>query len=76
LGVLEEDARSAGSRSSGTSLALHAGVSVSEWKYTNGLCRVAYWSVALALWSLSGAPDAGWRHVAGLAGVELPMSSM
>src|SRR6185503_10904886 len=41
-------ARSAGSRVSGTSLAAQDGVSMIEWKYTNGLWRAAYWSVAVA----------------------------
>ena len=41
--------------------------SITEWKYTNGLWRVAYWSAGVACWVLSTAPIAGWAQVAGLA---------
>ncbi len=61
--------RSAVSRERSTSLAAQDGESVMLWKYTNGLCRAAYWSPTFAFWVSSGAFAAGCRQ-------GVPMSSM
>ena len=41
---------------------------MTEWKYTNGLCRTAYWSPTRAFCVSSRRPTAGWRQ-------GVPMSS-
>ncbi len=50
---------------------------MTEWKYMNGLCLVAYWSVAVAFWAASGVPIAGCAQVVPPSRLgSLPMSSM
>ena len=57
--------RSPASRVNGTTpAAQRPALSMIEWKYTNGSCRVAYWSVAVSSWVLSADPIAGWPQVA------------
>ena len=75
FGVFAADVRSPGSAVSATSLVLQAGVSMIEWKYTNGLWRVAYMSVLVGTIVGSFAPIAGCRQVFGCV-AEFPMSSM
>src|SRR3954454_20966784 len=48
LRVVDRWCRSCRSFGSGTTRFLHAPESRTEWKYTNGLCRAAYWSLAVA----------------------------
>ena len=78
LAVLESLARSPGKFFSGTTFALHrASSSMIEWKYTNGLCRVAYWSLAAADWVVSCALGSGWAQAVPLSRAgSSPMSSM
>ena len=52
-----------------TTRSAQAGESVIDRKYTNGLCRAAYWSPTFAFWVSSTAPRAGCRQ-------GVPMSSM
>ena len=62
------------SASSPTTSVLHAGASITEWKYTHGSCRVAYMSVLVAKIVGSAAPIGGCRHVFGSV-AEFAMSS-
>src|SRR5271166_4765830 len=58
----------------GTSLELHsAAASVTEWNQTNGLWRVAYWSVGVATWA-AGPPVAGCPQSVPPVGSDLPPS--
>jgi hypothetical protein len=56
FGVVSVLARSAARCGSGTTLRSQDPLSIREWKYTNGLCRAAYWSFAAADWVPSGMP--------------------
>jgi hypothetical protein len=50
--------------------------SITEWKYTNGSWRVAYWSTGVASCVMSVAPIAGCPQVALSRAGSLPMSCM
>ena len=76
LRVFFTERRSLARRGSGTSLAAQEGVSMMEWKYTKGLCFVAYWSPTVARPVGSAVPKAGCPQVAGSRVGMLPMSSM
>jgi len=59
----------------GTTLALHSAAwSMIEWKYTKGLCRVVYWSLAVATSAVSGAPTLGWAQSVPPLGSGVPPS--
>ena len=60
---------------SGTTLALHSAVlSMMEWKYMNGLCRVAYWSAASATTAWSVPPTVGCAQSVPPSGSAVPPS--
>lgn len=69
FGVVATVRRSAARFAKSTSLAWHSGDDVIPAKYTNGLCRVAYWLPSCAARFESRAPGSGWRH-------GVPISSM
>ena len=66
-----------------TTWVAQSGESMIEWKYTNGLWRVAYWSPsgtlalgASAIWVWSAVFKVGWPQVADSRFGSLPMSSL
>src|SRR6478609_769934 len=76
LGVVDADSRSFESAGRGTTRRLHDGESITEWKYMNGLCFVAYWSAGVAHSVESGRPIVGCPHVDDSRVSSAPMSSM
>src|SRR5580704_48197 len=60
---------------SGTTLAPHSPVlSMTEWNQMNGLCRAAYWSVAVAAFVPLEEPIAGWAQSVSAIGSFVPPS--